>query len=234
MSADREKRIAAERAATLVRSGMTVGLGTGSTAAHFLQCLGDRLRDGLRIQGVPTSEKTAEQARRLGIPVLPWNAQVAIDLAADGADEVDPEGTLIKGLGGALLREKVVAKAAREFIVMIDSSKLVPRLGAKCPVPVEVLPARAGEVRTTLASWGARPVLRESNGAPFLTDNGNWIVDARFEQIQDPRDLEQRINAIEGVLENGIFVGLTHRVLVGESGAAREWILRERSTPAPG
>ena len=213
---------------------MIVGLGTGSTAFHFLECLGERIAKGLRIQGVPTSERTAEQARRLGIPLLSWTQELIIDFAADGADEVDPEGRLIKGLGGALLREKLVAKAAREFVVMIDSSKLVPHLGAKCPVPVEVTPTCTDAVRDALVSMGARPNLRESNSAPFITDNGNWILDAWFEEIADPEGLEREINAIEGVLENGIFVGLTHRVIVGESGAARDWIIRARPPPAHG
>jgi ribose 5-phosphate isomerase A len=235
MSADAGKRAAAEAAARLVKDGMIVGLGTGSTAAHFLDCLGERLqKDGLRIEGVPTSEKTAEHARRLGIPLLLWDKDLVIDYAADGADEVDPQGRLIKGLGGALLREKKVAKSSREFAVMIDSSKLVPRLGTKAPVPVEVHTKLVAAAQSALASLGARPILRESGGQPFFTDNGNWILDAWFEEISSPERLEEEINAIEGVLENGIFVGLTHRVFVGESGGAREWKIPAKSWQAPG
>jgi ribose 5-phosphate isomerase A len=232
MSSDQNKRAAAEAAARLVGDGMIVGLGTGSTATHFLDFLGQRLQEGLRIQGVPTSESTAQHARRLGIPLLPWDSVPDIDFAADGADEVDPQGRLIKGLGGALLREKRVARAAREFVIMIDASKLVPRLGTNAPVPVEVKTKLVAEARSRLTSLGARAVLRESSGKPFFTDNGNWILDAWFEEIPHPDLLEQEINAIEGVLENGIFVGLTHRVFVGESGRAREWrILAQPSAP---
>lgn len=234
MSAEQDKQAAAECAARLVRDGMIVGMGTGSTAAHFLDCLGERVRQGLRIHGVPTSERTAEQARRLGIPLLSWEEELVIDYAADGADEVDPQGRLIKGLGGALLREKRVATSSREFVVMIDASKLVPRLGTKAPVPVEVHPELVAAAQGGLTALGARPVLRESNGKPFFTDNGNWILDAWFEEISHPERLEEDINAIEGVLENGIFVGLTQRVFVGESGVVREWRISSPATRAPG
>ena len=234
MSAEQDKQAAAECAARLVQDGMVVGMGTGSTATHFVECLEARVRQGLRIHGVATSERTAEQARRLGIPLLPWEKDLVIDFSADGADEVDPQGRLIKGLGGALLREKRVAKSSREFVVMIDASKLVPRLGTKAPVPVEVHPERMAAAQSALTTLGARPVLRESKGKPFFTDNGNWILDAWFEQISHPERLEKDINAIEGVLENGIFVGLTHRVFVGESGVAREWRLSTPATRAPG
>lgn len=234
MSAEQDKQAAAECAARLVRDGMIVGMGTGSTAAHFLDCLGERVRQGLRIHGVPTSERTAEQARRLGIPLLSWEEELVIDYAADGADEVDPQGRLIKGLGGALLREKRVATSSREFVVMIDASKLVPRLGTKAPVPVEVHPELVAAAQGGLTALGARPVLRESNGKPFFTDNGNWILDAWFEEISHPERLEEDINAIEGVLENGIFVGLTKRVFVGESGVVREWRISSPATRAPG
>jgi ribose 5-phosphate isomerase A len=235
MNADADKRAAAEAAARLVKDGMIVGLGTGSTATHFLDCLGERLqRGGLRIEGVPTSEKTAQHARGLGIPLLSWEKDMVIDYAADGADEVDPQGRLIKGLGGALLREKKVAKSSRDFAVMIDSSKLVPRLGTKAPVPVEVQTELAAGARNGLTLLGARPILRESGGQPFFTDNGNWILDAWFEEISDPERLEEEINAIEGVLENGIFVGLTHRVFVGETGGVREWKIPAQSRRALG
>jgi ribose 5-phosphate isomerase A len=213
---------------------MIVGLGTGSTARHFLDRLGERLKDGLSIRGVPTSERTAQHARRLGIPLLDWKSAASVDFAADGADQVDPQGQLLKGLGGALYREKIIAKATREFVVMIDSSKLVPILGAKCPVPVEVLPPKAGEVLPRLESLGARPILRQEGPSPFVTDNGNWIVDAWFEEIGDPVGLEERINLVDGVLENGIFTGLTDRVFVGDSGAAREWIIRGHRAPRAG
>jgi ribose 5-phosphate isomerase A len=222
LNAEDAKRAVAQRAAELVEDGTIVGLGTGSTADHFIDRLGDRLRGGLRVTGVPTSERSAERAHRLAIPLLRIEDAKSIDLACDGADEVDPEGRLLKGLGGALAREKIVARMARTFVVMVDASKLVPRLGTKCPVPVEVRPPAAARVADALTALGARPVPRNAAGRPFVTDNGNYIVDAWFHDIADPARLEKTIDAIDGVVANGIFVGLTDRVLVAEHDGVRE------------
>ncbi len=224
MNAEDAKRAVALRAAELVQDGAIVGLGTGSTADHFIDRLGERVRGGLRVTGVPTSDRSARRAQRLAIPLLSIEAATSIDLACDGADEVDPEGRLLKGLGGALAREKIVARKARTFVVMVDPSKLVPRLGTKCPVPVEARPASVARVTDALAALGARPVERVAAGSPYVTDNGNHIVDAWFQNIADPAALERAIDSLEGVVANGIFVGLTDRVLVAEQDRVRETV----------
>jgi len=218
------KRAVGHRAAELVRDGMVVGLGTGSTAYWLVQRLGERVaQEGLSIVGIPTSERTAAQARELGIPLGWVDEHPRLDIAIDGADQIDPAAQLIKGLGGALVREKVVARAAAEFVVIADASKEVPRLGVGCPVPVEVVSTAADEAASALESMGARPVLREASGSPYVTDNGNWILDAWFEGIDAPGALEARINGIPGVVDNGLFSGLAKRVLVADGGRVREW-----------
>src|SRR5262245_59024351 len=183
------KQQAAERALEHVQSGMALGLGTGSTAKHVLRGLAARLHDGRvhNIVGVPTSEGTAALARELGIPLVTLAERPQLDLAIDGADEIDPAPDLIKGLGGALLREKIVAASAARFIVVGDESKLVPRLGARAPVPVEVIAFGLPLCERRLAALGCVPTLRHaSDGAPFRTDEGNLILDCRFEAIDDP------------------------------------------------
>jgi ribose 5-phosphate isomerase A len=219
------KRAVGYRAAELVRDGMIVGLGTGSTAFWLVARLGERVAsEGLSIVGIPTSERTAEQARGLGIPLGWVDEHPRLDLAIDGADQIDPAGELIKGLGGALVREKIVARAAAEFVVIADASKEVPRLGVGCPVPVEVAPAVADGAAAALELLGARPVRREADGHPYVTDNGNWILDAWFEGIEDPGALERKINRIDGVVDNGLFCGLAGRILVSGRDRVREWI----------
>lgn len=226
MTGDAGKRNAGRAAAELVETGMRVGLGTGSTAFYFVERLGERILEGLRIEGVPTSERTAEQARRVGISLLPWDDDGALDLACDGADEVDPNGLLIKGLGGALVREKRVALRARRFVVMVDESKLVAQLGARCPIPVEFRPGHEDLVRDSLETLRARPILRLQGEVPYRSDNDNFIYDAWFSKIADPADLEQTIDMIPGVVGNGLFVGLTHTVLVGTPAGVQSWEVR--------
>lgn len=226
MSNEERKHEVGRRAADLVRDGMVVGLGTGSTATHLVVRLGERVRDeGLRIRGVPTSVRTAELADSWGIPLTDLDECPELDIAIDGADQVDPRADLIKGLGGALFREKRVARASREFVVIVDSSKMVPVLGVGCPVPVEVDRDEQERVRTRLIELGAEPRLRADGAAPYVTDNGRFIVDAEFGALPDPAALERRINEIPGVLDNGIFPGLTTRVLVAEAGGVREWVV---------
>lgn len=223
------KRAAAYRAAELVEDGMVVGLGTGSTAFHLIERLGERVADGLSITGVPTSQRTADQASSLAIP-LGWIDDFdQLDLAIDGADEIDPEGQLIKGLGGALVREKIVANFAREFVIIADGSKEVKALGAACPVPVEVTPTATAEVQRRLAEMGAEPRLREADQRPYVTDNGNWILDAHFGAIGSPAELEVEINTIDGVVDNGIFANMAHRIIIGEDRGVREWTPRSAS-----
>jgi ribose 5-phosphate isomerase A len=223
MSQDEEKRAAGRRAAELVRDGMTLGLGTGSTADRFLDALAERVRGGLRVRGVPTSERTAVRARALGIEIVTLDDCPELDLAVDGADQVDPAGDLIKGLGGALLREKLVAEAAREFVVVVDSAKSVARLGETCPVPVELVADLRADVELALSGLGATAALRQEGSRPYVTDNGNWILDARFAGIDDAASLELRINEIPGVLENGLFAAMADRIIVGEGSVVREW-----------
>ena len=216
---DAAKRAAGEAAVMLVQDGMVLGLGTGSTVAFVLAALAERVRnEGLRISGVPTSRRTEERARALGIPLTDLDARPELDLAIDGADEVET-GTLalIKGLGGALLREKIVATSARRFVVVVDESKVVERLGTRAPVPVEVVPfARAATARR-LERLGGRAVLRMGpDGAPFVTDNGNLIYDMHTGgPIGDAAALEHAFAAIPGVVESGLFTSGVARAFVG-------------------
>jgi ribose 5-phosphate isomerase A len=232
VTTDDRKREVGRRAAELVADGTVVGLGTGSTAAHFVERLGERVREGLRVRGVPTSERTARQAESCGIPLATLDEFPRLDLAVDGADQVDPRADLIKGLGGALYREKRVALASREFVVIVDSSKMVPVLGVGCPVPVEVEPDAWKRVRARLAELGAEAELRQRGPDRWVTDNGNLILDAEFGALADPADLERRINAIPGVLDNGLFVGLTARVLIAEAHGVREWVVPGARPPS--
>jgi ribose 5-phosphate isomerase A len=211
------KKVAGEHAATLVRTGTVVGLGTGSTAVHAVRALGRRVREeGLEIHGVPTSQATAREAQRQGIRLTTLEEHPQVDLTIDGADEVDARLNLIKGRGGALLREKIVAQASRRVVIICDPSKVVPRLG-KAPLPVEVLRFGWMATRSRLERLPSRARLREKDGAPFVSDNKNFIIDCQFRQIQDPEQLEEDINTIAGVVENGLFVGLATSVVVGKT-----------------
>ncbi len=211
------KEQAAERALDLVADGMILGLGTGSTARYVVLGLGRRLREGrLRdIIGVPTSEATAALAHEQGVPLTTLERQPALDLALDGADEIDPQLNLIKGLGGALLREKVVVCSSRRFAVVADRSKLVTRLGERAPVPIEVVAFALAPVRRRLEDLGAVPALRRAaDGSPVQTDQGNPLLDCRFERIDDPAALDRAIRAIPGVVEHGLFLGVASAAFV--------------------
>jgi ribose 5-phosphate isomerase A len=224
------KRAAGEAAAALVEPGMRVGLGTGSTTAFALEALGRRVREErLDVAGVPTSFAAERLARRHGVPLTTLDAlgldrlppgAPALDLALDGADEVDPALDLIKGRGAAHTREKIVAALAARFVVLADPSKEVPRLGERMPVPVEVLPMAVAAVERALRGLGAAPALREGSGkdGPVVTDQGLWILDARFPGIPDAARLDAALRAIPGVLDHGLFVGLATDVLIGEAG----------------
>lgn len=216
------RRAAGIAAAGLVERGMRVGLGTGSTAAEAIQELGRRVADeGLEFVGVATSFAAERLARMHGIELAtlddPRLRGPALDVALDGADEIDPALTLIKGRGAAHTRERVVASLAARFVVLADSSKLVDRLGTRAPVPVEVLPMATPAIERALRALGAEPVLREGNGkdGPVVTDQGFWIVDARFQGIDDAGGLAEAIRRIPGVLDHGIFVGLATDALIG-------------------
>lgn len=224
MSDDLKRRAAAE-AVTEVKSGMILGLGTGSTSKLAVEMIGERYRRGelTQIIGVPTSEATRAVAELYGIPLAPIEAHAVIDLAIDGADEVDPSLDLIKGLGGALLREKAVEKKARRFVVIVDESKLVERLGSKAPVPVEV--AREGwrSMMPRLAALGCTPALRGGEADPKITDGGNVVLDCRFAgHIPDAHALATTLDAMPEVLAHGLFIGMANEIVVaGASGVRR-------------
>ena len=220
MTPDQLKRQAAERAVALIEPGMRLGLGTGSTARHFVDLLGARVRSGLRVVGVPTSEVTRAQAAGLGIPLTTLEETPELDLTVDGADELDDELRLIKGGGGALLREKIVAAASSRMVVIADASKRVRRLGA-FPLPVEVV--RFGHISTRLqveerarlvgASGEARLRLAQ-DGQPLVTDGGNYILDCAFGTIEEPELLDDELRMIPGVVETGLFIGLADLAFV--------------------
>jgi ribose 5-phosphate isomerase A len=213
------KRAAAEAAVQLVEDGMVVGLGTGSTAAFVVEALAQRHREGLQFIGIPTSERTADQAKAANIPLTSFREHRQIDLTIDGADEVEL-GTLnlIKGLGGALLHEKIVAAASRRLAIVVDGSKLVDRLGARTPVPVEVVAFGLEVTLAALESIGAGARLRQSStGEPFITDSGNRILDCSFGPIADPATLEERIGRVVGVVESGLFIGRANVVFVADT-----------------
>jgi ribose 5-phosphate isomerase A len=214
---DRMKRAAAARAVAEVRDGMVVGLGSGSTAAFALESLAERIAAGLRIAGIPTSEATAALARRLGIPLTSFDRQPRADLTIDGADQVE-RGTLhlIKGRGGALLREKIVAAASARLIIAVDESKLVDRLGGPTALPVEIVPFGWQTTLDRLAPLGFAPQLRRSDGRPLMTDGGNYIADCFLSEIPDPAALEARLSSVVGVVETGLFLGLASMIVVGD------------------
>lgn len=219
------KKQAGERAAALVASGMVVGLGTGSTAVFATRRIGELLSSGaLRdVSGVPTSRATAEEARRLGIPLLSEDMPRAIDLTIDGADEVDPALNLVKGGGGALFREKIVAQASREVVIVVDETKVSPALGSRHSLPVEV--ARFGwkSQERFLEGLGGRPALRKApDGSPYETDQGNWILDCAFGPIADPVALAARLAARAGIVEHGLFCGIASKVIVAGELGVRE------------
>ncbi|WP_026264148.1 ribose-5-phosphate isomerase RpiA [Paenibacillus terrigena] len=210
------KQIAAEKAVESIEDGMIVGLGTGSTAYWAIQKIGERVRDGLNIQAVASSTISEDLANELGIPVIPFADVETIDLTIDGADEVDANLQLTKGGGGALLREKLLAANSRRFIVIVDESKVVDTLGV-FPLPVEIVPFAHELTVRKLQSLGCELTIRQKDGVNFITDNGNLIADCRFGSITDPVTLHTQLNLIPGVVENGLFVGLTSQLIVGHS-----------------
>ena len=214
------KQEVGKAAASRVNSDSIVGLGTGSTTAYAIEYIGDRLAKGelKNIVGIPTSFQAEVLAKKYGIPLTSLDAIDKIDIAIDGADEVDPQKNLIKGGGAAHTREKVVDTLADQFIVVVDSGKLVDKLGSTFLLPVEVIPMAVTPVMQKLEKLGGKPELRMGikKAGPVVTDQGNLVVDVKFEQIDNPAELEQKINNMPGVLENGLFVGVTDLVLIGE------------------
>jgi ribose 5-phosphate isomerase A len=225
MDIEAQKRAAAARAVEFVRPGMRLGLGTGSTARYFVEFLGERVRAGLSVAGVPTSEATRREAERFGVPLTTLDETPALDLTVDGADEIAPDLTLIKGGGGALLREKIVASASARMVVIADESKCVPVLG-KHPLPIEVVPFGLAATRRAIeqaanavGAAGPLRLRRDKDGHAFVTDSGHWILDASLGRIVDPKALGDRLAAIAGVVEHGLFVGLAQTaVIAGPAG----------------
>ncbi len=211
------KQLAAEKALDFVQEGMVIGLGTGSTAYWAIQRLGQRVQDGLRIEAIATSIRSETLAREAGIPITGFSKVQSIDLAIDGADEVDPRLNLIKGGGGSLLREKIVAAASKMFIVIIDESKLVPQLG-KFPLPVEVVPFGWETTQRSVQKLGCTATLRLSeNKQPFVTDNGNYTLDCSFGSIPEPEKLYKQLKLTLGLVEAGLFFNMADRVIVGRT-----------------
>jgi ribose 5-phosphate isomerase A len=214
MANDLEKEAAARASLRFVKDGQVVGLGTGSTAAYFIQLLGQEVKNGLRIRGIPTSDRSREQAAGLGIPLTTLDECPAIDVTVDGADEVDPQLRLIKGGGGALLREKIVASATKQLVIVADATKRVPVLG-RFPLPVEVIKFARSVVVKKIETLGAEVGLRRgADGQPYLTDENNYILDCRFGQIPDADGLARQLSDMPGVVEHGLFIGMASVVLV--------------------
>ncbi len=212
---DRPKQQAAERALDLIRDGQVIGLGTGSTAKFAIEGLGRRVREGLSVKGVPTSVATERLARELAIPLVDLNLAGVIDVTLDGADEVDPDFNMIKGGGGALTREKLVALASVKRVILVDESKLVSKLGQSRLLPIEVLPFAWTMAARLLTGLGCVATLRDASGMPFVTDNGNHILDCAFGPIEDAAALEKRIKLLPGVIECGLFIGIADTLIIG-------------------
>ncbi len=214
MTEDEQKQMAAAAAVEHIRYGMVVGLGTGSTAAKMVDLVGARVKDGLEIIAVPTSEATAAQARGLGIKVVGLDEVSVIDLTIDGTDEVDPQMRLIKGGGGAHLREKIVASLSDKMIVIAENKKMVDQLGA-FKLPVEVIPFASGALLPKMEALGAEPSIRMNGDEPFRTDENNLIIDCAFGQIEDPEAIALTLSLMPGVVEHGLFIDMADLVLIG-------------------
>lgn len=216
MSTDpNELRIIALAALELVPENATLGLGTGHAARAFLQALGEKVQAGLKVRGVPTSRESAELAAKLGIPLTTLEECPTLDVDFDGADEVDPDNNLIKGYGGALVREKIVATASKKLVILVGPEKIVSRLGSRGKLPVEIVPFALGPASRALGKLECEPHLRRDGGEPHVTDNGNYILDCDITPLDDPAGLETALRAIPGVVGTGLFLNMKPTVLVG-------------------
>ena len=210
-----EKQLSAEAACDFIKDGMIVGLGTGTSAEFAVRKLGSLVREGLSIRGIPTSNRTKKLAEAEGIPLIDFSESMFIDLTIDGADEIDGNLNMIKGGGAALLQEKIVASVSRKEIIVGSKTKMVDHLGS-FPLPVEVIPFGWQVVFNQLESLNGNPDLRLNNGQPLLTDQGNYIVDCQFRKISNPKLLENQINMIPGVVENGLFINLCTKIILAD------------------
>ena len=228
------KEVAAREAVKYVEDGMVVGLGSGTTATIAIKLIGEMVRGGISIVGIPTSRESEEVARKVDIPLGELRANSAVDLTIDGADEVDPNLNLIKGLGGALVREKIVAAATNLEIIVADESKLVDQLGTKVPLPVEVVKFSHEATMHKLEQMGCKVAVRMRHGERFVSDNGNYIVDCKFPRIEDANRLETEINLVPGVVDSGLFLDLADKIIVATNDGTRimerETVLRPRLT----
>lgn len=220
------KRISAEQAVEHIKDGMKIGLGTGSTAYWAIQKIGERVKEGLSIQAVATSKASERHAAELGIPLIPFNQIDHLDLTIDGADELDSHLQLIKGGGGALLREKIVAFHSDKLIIVADESKFVDKLG-HFPLPVEVIPFAVEWTLNSLQRLGCRPQLRTDGEKLYITDNGNYIADCHFGSIDSPTELQNNISGIPGVVDHGLFIGLADIAVIGHSDGSVEIVERK-------
>ncbi len=211
-----------ELALDLIQDGMVLGLGTGRAATAFVKALGERVSHGLKIRGVPTSERSAALAKQLGIPLVTLEDVEYLDIDVDGADEVDPQLNLIKGLGGALVREKIVAASAKRLVILVGPEKVVPVLGSRGTLPVEVVPFALPLCRRRLSSLGCPPQVRQVDGKPYVSDNGNTILDCWVQPIHNPVRLERDILAIPGVVGTGLFLGMADMVFIQDGDAVKE------------
>ena len=221
-SVDKAKELAAQRSLEFVEDGMVVGMGSGTTATHFIKLLGERVKQGLKIRGISSSKASEELAASLSIPIIDFHVRAEIDVAIDGADEVTHQLELIKGGGGALLREKIVASASTRFIIVADASKLVSKLG-KFPLPVEVIPMASPLVARKLDQLGLSSIVRQAHtGGDYITDEGNLILDCKCGEIDDPAKLAASIRQIVGVVEHGLFLNMAERVLIASDSGVVE------------
>jgi len=222
MTQDDEKAAAARKSLEYIKDGMVVGLGSGSTATFVIKFLGEQVRQGLKIRGIPTSRASGELAGSLGIPLTSFDEVPYTDVTIDGADEVDPKLNLIKGGGGALTREKVIATASKKMVVVADSGKVVPALG-KFPLPLEIIAFARTVIEKKIISLGATPKLRiKPDGSTFITDNGNQILDCSFGQIKDPAALARVLSDTPGIVEHGLFIGIAKQAFVGKGTSVEE------------
>ncbi|GAA0615126.1 ribose 5-phosphate isomerase A [Virgibacillus siamensis] len=212
-----DKKLAAEAATDYVKDGMTVGLGSGSTAEWMLKRLGALVKDGLNIKGIPTSVKTESLARKHGIPLTDFSKTATVDLAIDGADEIDGQLNLLKGGGGSLVREKIIDAAAEKLIIIADQSKMVQQLGS-FPLPIEVVPFGWEMTKKQIAAYGAEPKLRKEENRVFVSDNGNYILDCSFGKMVNPESLHDTLKSMAGVVETGLFIGMTDQAMIGQNG----------------
>jgi ribose 5-phosphate isomerase A len=213
MANDQEKEAAARASLKFVKDGQVLGLGTGSTAAYFIKLLGEQVKNGLRVRGISTSSRSRDLAESLGIPLTTFDECQQIDVTVDGADEFDPQLRMIKGGGGALLREKIVASASKQVVIVTDASKQVAVLG-KFPLPIEVIPFAQALVAKRIGALGADVRVREANGKPFISDEGHHILDCRFGEIRDVDGLARKLSDMPGVVEHGLFIGMASVVLM--------------------